>query len=145
MPYYNENTVYYRRLTASYGDVQLPPLGTTADVVSATPRRNHSRTAEIVAVGRIPFRALPHSTGHENFLRSGKRVRRSVSALKAFSPAYRTARFRTSVMSVISSSALRTKCRVRIASRGDCGGASCINDPPNRSSMGGRAISTLVL
>lgn len=37
MPYYNENTVYYRRLTASYGDVQLPPPGTTPDVVSSNP------------------------------------------------------------------------------------------------------------
>lgn len=81
MPYYNENTVYYRRLTASYGDVQLPPLGTTPDVVSATPCQNHSRKAEAVAVGRVLFPALPRSTGHGNFLYR-KKVRRGVRAAK---------------------------------------------------------------
>jgi len=82
MPYYNENTVYYRRLTASYGDVQLPPLGTTPDVVSATPCQNHSRKTEVVAVGRVLFLAPPHLTDHENFLYGRK-----------FTEAARTARY----------------------------------------------------
>jgi len=77
MPYYNENTVYYRRLTASYDDVQLPTFGTTPDIVSATPCQKHSRKTEGMAVGRVLFRALPHSTGHENFLYERKFVEAS--------------------------------------------------------------------
>lgn len=80
MPYYNENTVYYRRLTASYGDVQLPPLGTTSDVVSATPCQNDSRTAEAVALGRVLSRRSSALDWSRKFsLR--KKVHRSVWAL----------------------------------------------------------------
>lgn len=40
MPYYNENTVYYRRLTASYGDVQF--AAAVAAVAAAITRRDYA-------------------------------------------------------------------------------------------------------
>lgn len=83
MPYYNENTVYYRRLTASYGDVQLPPLGTTPDVVSATPCQNHSRKAKGGSRGRRA-RPIPRSSALDwpRKFSLRKKARRGVRAAK---------------------------------------------------------------
>lgn len=60
MPYYNENTVYYRRLTASYDDVHLPPLGDYASRRFSNPLPKPFEGDESVEF--ITF--LPLSTSH---------------------------------------------------------------------------------
>lgn len=95
MPYYNENTVYYRRLTASYGDVQLLPPETTSDVVSATPCQKHSRKTKIVAVERLLFLVLPHSIDLKNSS-SRKKVYRDVRRLEMLE---QKVRFKTNSLS----------------------------------------------